>query len=308
MFEKSKVKSYNRLSKSKSGFKVVRVKDFLRKRDEKDNTVRNTVLGVAAISTLGIGTALLLKKKGGIKFPGKLAEKNLLTKVNNKLLTPKQKIPLTNKVVDVKTSIVKKIDNVVTPTGKKNDIPELRDFWNTKNTPGTKMLENGDRLLKVSKRTSGIRKKTGFSQISDPWSTSIKSPIKKTTEKIVQETENIKLLPSAIPLLKPKSRGNLLKPKSNSKVEESLVNMRNTQKNYGSLPLPMKVTLQMEKALTRPIKSSNLGKQLDTKGLKVILGDSEKLPIEKVISKAKRKVGDRLKRQNEELAKKNLMT
>lgn len=177
------------------------------------------------------------------------------------------------------------------------------------------MLEKGDRLLKVSKRTSGIRKKTGFSQISDPWSTSIKSPIKTSTEKIVQETENIKLLPGAksilrrqTPLGKPEPRGNLLKPRSNSKVEESLVNMRNTQKNYDSLPLPMKVTLQMEKALTRPIKSSSLGKQLDTKGLKVILGDSGKLPIEKVISKAKRKVGDRLKRQNEELAKKKLMT
>lgn len=275
MFEKSKVKGYSKLSKSKSGFKVIRVKEFLRKRDEKDHTVRNAVLGVTAISALGIGTALLLKKKGGINFPGQLAEKNLLT----------------NKVVDVQSSVVKEFDNVVTPKTQlstKSNFPQVEDPWAS---PITKPSSRGSKLL-VQRN------------IKD-------RSIKRSTEKIVQETENLKLLPSAksrTALGKPEPRGNLLVPKSTNKVEESLVNMRNTQKNYDNLPLPMKVTLQMEKALTRPIKNSNLGKQLDTKGLKVILGDSEKLPIEKVISKAKRKVGDRLKRQNEELAKKNLMT
>lgn len=86
MFEKSKVKGYSRLSKSKSGFKVIRVKDFLRKKDEKDHTVRNTVLGVTAISALGIGTALLLKKKGGITFPGQVNvnnNKKVANKVDN---------------------------------------------------------------------------------------------------------------------------------------------------------------------------------------------------------------------------------
>lgn len=325
MFKKDKVKRHNRLIKTKSGFKVTRIGDFLRKRD--DNKKRNIVIGTAAVIGAG-GIALLLRKKGvkvnsllkkSTKYPkgAKVVVKDVVedirpsinnTPSSNNVFSKKDLEKYKKPVVEPRpkktsnstsTSNSSKTD-VVTPI--KKDFDPLPDPW--KSPIPSKYQNRGSKLL-VRKEVSQNRIRAKEAVTSDPWSTPVKSSIKESTEKVVQETNSIKLLSPAKSKLKPEPRGKLLRPKSNTKVEESLVNMRNTQKNYDSLPLDMKVTVQMEKALTRPIKSSNLGRQPDTKGLKVILGNSEKLPIEKVISKAKRKVSDRLKRQNERLVSKN---
>jgi hypothetical protein len=309
MFNKDKVKGHSRISKGKSGFKVIRVKDFFRKKltlgnkkDEKDNKVRNIALGAGATAALGIGASLLLKKKR-VKFPGELSKKPLLNKSKNPVTVinetigtpPKQKSISEGKFID---EMDKEIESVVKPsTGKKHDFPELRDFWNTKNTSGTRMLENGDRLLKVPKRASGIRKKTGFSQVADPWSTPIKTPIKESTGKVIQETDNIKALPYA----KPKPRENLLREKGNKSEDRVISRLVD---GYATLPLPMKVTLQIEKALTRPIRTTTVGRPPDTKGLKTILDDS-KVDLETVITKAEGKVARRLKRQSEKIAERD---
>lgn len=238
MFNKDKVKGYNRLNKTKNGFKVSRVKEFFRKERKKDNTKRNIVLGIGATAALGIGTGILLKKKGvGI---GKV--KGLLNSA--KSTTPKYPKGATIKVKSNPVSST----NISQPTPSKSTIIQKYD------------------------------------QLPDPWSTPIASR-------------------SGI-------RGTKLLTKKNltrKRVVSSVVNMRDTQRNYDSLPTEMKAIVQIEKALARPKKGGGLGRPPERTSLKTILDTSNKAPIEKVIGKAKRKVRDRLVREkliNDENVKK----
>jgi len=326
MFGKDKVKGHSRLSKGKSGFKVIRVKDFFRKKDEDSNRNRNIALGTAAVIGVG-GVALLLsKKKPSLLIPKSSKSGNPIKVINETIGTPPKQKSMSGKEfiqqmddewgvgkkkLNKTTTLIKEVDAVIpvkTPKlvevkdSRINDMPELKDFWNTKNTPGTRMLEKGDRVLKVSKRASGIRKKTGFSKVSDPWETPLKSNLKKEPTELLVKKEGIKLLSPA----KVKPRKNLLVPSKKDKVTSSVINMRNTQRDYDSLDIPMKATIQMEKALTRPIRESLLGRPPDTKGLKAILDTGNKADVEQVITKASRKVNDRLVRQNDLLKKNKL--
>ena len=313
MFGKDKVKGHSRLSKGKSGFKVIRVKDFFRKKDEDSNRNRNIALGTAAVIGVG-GVALLLsKRKPSLLIPKSSKSGNPIKVINETIGTPPKQKPMSGKEfiqqmddewgvgkkkLNKTTPLVKEVDAVIpvkTPKlvevkdSRINDMPELKDFWNTKNTPGTRMLEKGDRVLKVS----------------DPWETFIKSNLKKEPTELLVKKEGIKLLSPA----KVKPRKNLLVPSKDDKVTSSVINMRNTQRDYDNLDIPMKATIQMEKALTRPIRESLLGRPPDKKGLKAILDTGNKADVkqvEQVITKASRKVKDRLVRQNDLLKKNKL--
>lgn len=127
MFGKDKVKGHNRIIKGKSGFKVTRISDFLRKKD--DSRKRNIAIGSAAVIGAG-GIALLLRKKG-IKFPGNMVKENNLVKATEKVITPKNTI---NKEV---TSVVK------TPKIEKDIIP---DPWET--PVETKINTSNEMLVK----------------------------------------------------------------------------------------------------------------------------------------------------------------
>lgn len=116
MFGKDKVKAHNRLSKGKSGYKVIRVDNFFRKKDEDRN--KKIALGVAGAGLL-VGAGLLLKKKG---------VSNLLTKKTN-ILTPSTK--QVGKVVDnvpVATSLPPKTSPL---TSTKKDFDKIEDSWET---------------------------------------------------------------------------------------------------------------------------------------------------------------------------------
>jgi len=314
MFGKDKVKGHSRLSKGKSGFKVIRVKDFFRKKDENSNRNRNIALGTAAVIGVG-GVALLLsKRKPSLLISKSSKSGNPIKVINETIGTPPKQKPMPGK------EFIQQMDNEWALTKKKvietpklveakdsgiNNMSELKDFWNTKNTLGTRMIEKGDRVLKVSKRASGIRKKTGFSKVSDPWETSIKSNLKKEPTELLVKKEGVKLLSPA----KVKPRKNLLVPSKKDKVTSSVINMRNTQRDYDSLDIPMKAIIQIQKALTRPIGKNILGRPLDTKGFEVILHTGNKASVEQVeqvINKASRKVKDRLVRQNDLLKKSKL--
>ena len=286
MFGKDKVKGHSRLSKGKSGFKVIRVKDFFRKKDENSNRNRNIALGTAAVIGVG-GVALLLRKKGLLKSAMSNSPKypkGTTIKVKDIVKPVTESRPIVN--IRPKNPITIK-SKVVAPIKKQFD--PIPDPWETP------LLIPKKALLKISKRASGIRKKTGFSKVSDPWETSIKSNLKKEPTELLVKKEGIKLLSPA----KVKPRKNLLVPSKKDKVTSSVINMRNTQRDYDSLDIPMKATIQMEKALTRPIKGSLLGRPPDKKGLKAILDTGNKADVkqvEKVITKATRKVRDRFKR------------
>lgn len=322
MFGKDKVKGHNRIIKSKSGFKVTRIGDFLRKKD--DNRKRNIAIGSAAVIGAG-GIALLLRKKG-VKINNLLKKstkvtpkqttvvpKNVVSKVedikpsisnnassNNgfsKSALEKYKKPVVEPrpVVNIqpKKSSTPKTETVVTV---KKDFDPLPDPWNTP-IPKPKM-RSAKLLVKKPTTQNRLRRKDS---IPDPWTTPIKNKNNNSSEMLVKpKSEEIKLLTTP---LTSKSRDNLLRSKGTTAKERVISRLVD---GYATLPLPMKVTLQMEKALTRPIRSSNIGRPPDTKGLKTILDNSNKTPIEQVISKAKRKVGDRLKRQAEEIKKKQL--
>lgn len=114
MFGKDKVKAHNRLSKGKSGYKVIRVDNFFRKKDEDRN--KKIALGVAGAGLL-VGAGLLLKKKGA---------SNLLTK-KIKPSTPQQ----VTKIVDdvpVATSLPPKTSPL---TSTKKDFGTIEDSWET---------------------------------------------------------------------------------------------------------------------------------------------------------------------------------
>ena len=214
MFGKDKVKGYNRVIKGKSGFKVSRIRDFLRKRDDKKK--RNLALGLGTVAVLGIGASLLLKKKG-----------TGLAQIKNKLKAT------------------------------------------TSNTP------KYPKGASIGNKASEMVVKKNFDKISDPWETPIEYTVSKN-------------------LLRPKKRGSLIKKNmlvvsDKSKVTKSVASMSKTQKDYDSLPLGMKVTVQMEKALARPNKVSIVGRPPERTTLKEVLN--------KPIEKATRKVRDRMIRE-----------
>lgn len=114
MFGKDKVKSYNRVAKGKNGFKVIRVNDFFRKKDESRN--KKIALGVAGAGLLvgaGIGSALLLKGK---------RTKNLLTPKTNVPINQVSKVAHESKKVPITTSTTSKL----TP---KKEFSKLEDPW-----------------------------------------------------------------------------------------------------------------------------------------------------------------------------------
>jgi len=269
MFNKDKVKGYNRLNKTKKGFKVSRVKDFLRKERKKDNTKRSIVLGIGATAVLGIGTGILLKRKGISKVSGILN--------SAKSTTPKYP----------KGTTIKVKSNPVSSTNLSQSTPS---------------------------KSSIIQK---YNQLPDPWSTPIASrPGVRSTKLLTKKNVNQNRI--RVKDIKnntkeetisstTKQRGNLTRKATKNKVVTSVVNMRDTQRNYDSLPTEMKAIVQIEKALARPKKSGGLGRPPERTSLKTILDTSNKAPIEKVIGKAKRKVRDRLVREkliNDENVKK----
>lgn len=149
MFGKDKVKAHNRLSKGKSGYKVIRVDNFFRKKDEDRN--KKIALGVAGAGLL-VGAGLLLKKKG---------VSNLLTKKTN-ILTPSTK--QVGKVVDnvpVATSLPSKTNSLTNiqkdkVTNRVNEV-NAKSMVPQSNTPlltGKKIPASRDNLLVKDTRAS----------------------------------------------------------------------------------------------------------------------------------------------------------
>lgn len=88
-------------------------------------------------------------------------------------------------------------------------------------------------------------------------------------------------------------------PGSNKKTGVNIPVISQTAKDYQNLPLPMKVTLQMEKALLAPTRKSLDGRPPESTSLKKILNPKGKLSVEKIVKKAKRKVQERLLREKD---------
>ena len=231
MSEKSKVKGYSRLFKSKSGFKVIRVKDFLRKKDEKDNTGRNILLGVGAVIGAG-GVALLLRKNINSKALLKKASNTPLKyskeatvrvkdvvedikhSINNtpssnnvfsKTALEKYKKPEPRPLADYqpkKTTTKTDIITPDTPLSPKSNFPQEVDPW-TLPTP-SKYADRGSKLL-VKKPVNQNRVRAKDAVTNDPWNTPIKSSLKKESSELLIKKEGVKLLspakfkPEAIP-------------------------------------------------------------------------------------------------------------
>ena len=231
MFEKSKVKSYNRLSKSKSGFKVIRVIDFLRKKDE-NNTVRNTLLGVGAVIGVG-GIALLLRKNINskallkkasntpLKYPKEVTVRvkdvveDIKPSINNTLSSnnrfsktalEKYKKPEPRPIADYqpkKTATTKtEIIAPDTSLSPKSNFPQEVDPWTLPTS--SKYADRGSKLL-VKKPVNQNRVRAKDAVTNDPWSTPIKSSLKKESSELLVRKEGVKLLspakfkPEAIP-------------------------------------------------------------------------------------------------------------
>lgn len=138
--ERNRVKGHNRVSKGKSGFKVIRVDDFFRKRDE--NRTKKIALGVATTLGVGLGSALLLKGKG----------KALLTKkVNVSSKATEQITNVSKEKVPVITSSTSKVNN---PTKKEFD--KIEDPWET------------PILTKIQKESQLVTKKPEGSKLLTP--------------------------------------------------------------------------------------------------------------------------------------------
>ena len=166
--ERNRVKGHNRVAKGKSGFKVIRVDDFFRKKDE--NRGKKIALGAGLLVGASIGTALLLKKKKGIKFPGKVETAVKATK--QPLLTPKASSP------------IKVIEETVGTSPKQKPVA-------------------GDKFIKQLDEEWGVGKKKEFSKIEDPWETPILTNIQKESQLVTStKSEGSKLLSPA----KPKER------------------------------------------------------------------------------------------------------
>jgi len=166
MFGKDKVKGHNRVAKGKSGFKVIRVDDFFRKKDE--NRGKKIALGAGLVIGAGIGSALLLKGKGA---------KSLLTKkVSVPSKTTQQITNVTKEKVPIVTSTTSK-SNVVRESTKK-DFGKIEDPWETpiltkiqkesqlvtKNSEGSRLLspakpKQRDLLQKPQRKTKNVEDK-----------------------------------------------------------------------------------------------------------------------------------------------------
>jgi hypothetical protein len=199
MFGKDKVKGHNRVTKGKSGFKVIRVDDFFRKKD--DSRGKKIALGVAGTGLL-LGAGLLAKKKG-LKLPS-FSKK------------------ASDMVIDVKATRV----------------------------PETNLLSSGKKIRNLV-----------------------------TT--------------------KPQEKYLIKTPKTNKKTGVNIPVISQEAKDYQNLPLPMKVTLQMEKALLAPTRKSLDGRPPESTSLSKILNPKSKLSVDKIIKKAKRKVQARLLREKD---------
>lgn len=266
MFGKDKVKAHNRLTKSKTGYKVIRVHDFLRKKDKNDNTVRSNVLGVTGIAALGIGTALLLKKKG-IKFPGQVTDKN-------PLLSKKPSSPI--KVIE---------ETVGTPP--KNPVKSGKEF-----------IAQMDEEWGIGKKK--VNSNSAFPKIDDPWETPILTKIQKENSNIksmVPQSENTPLLTGK---KIPASRGNLLvtDTRTSKKVTSSVARINEMDKTYKSIDdLSMRASVKIDHYLKRPRKTSDLGRPPKETSLKELLDNPN-------IKKAQEKVKDRLSRAERKLLQK----
>lgn len=208
MFNKDKVKGHNRLVKSKKGFQVTIIKDFFRKKNEDRN--RNLAAGLGATAVIGLGAAILLKKKGiNLKsvIPKKKKGNDMVVKVDvdNLNLTPrprdgnpfskealeKFKVPSASKSTskvknvaeDVNTKSTKEVVKVV------DEVPK-KPSTETVVPPKKKFDPLPDPWTTPIPSKSGVR---GKDNIPDPWETPIKTKINnsdmvvpKTKEKIVQ--------------------------------------------------------------------------------------------------------------------------
>lgn len=247
MFGKDKVKGYSRVSKSKKGFKVIRVGDFFRKKDE--NRGKKIALGASLVVGAGIGSALLLKKKA-IKFPGSVSQQEKI--VEKALLTKKSASPI--KVIEETVGI-----------------------------PPKQKTVSGENFVKQMDNEWGISKKKEFSRIEDPWETPILTKIQKESQLVAKKNEGSKLLTPA----KPKERSLLQKPQRKTKnVEDRVIQVSNAQKDYKSLPVEMQTILQVEKALLSPTKASKLGRPPEKTSI-VKLVDSSEGKLDKATRKVK---------------------
>ena len=319
MFGKDKVKAHNRLSKSKSGYRVIRVTDFLRKKDKNDHTVRNTVLGVGAIGALGVGTALLLKKKG-IKFPGNVKinrEKEIANKVDDfiskELKTRQNNIPNTPTPTRTKEEWIRHIEkqkladkgNITERPGNPITIIEERIGTEPKNP-----VRSGKDFIAQMDEEWGLTKKkvndnrSQFPKIEDPWETPILTKIQKNnaSEKLMTTSD--------VPLLTgkkiPAQRNNLLVQNTRlskrvaKKASSDAVRIGEMEEVYKSMSkdsLPMKVAVKLDHYLKRPRKTSDLGRPPKETSLKEVLDNPN-------IKKAQEKVTDRLSRAERKLLQK----
>jgi len=229
---------------------------------KKDNNEKRN-LAIGVGVTAALGLgAGLLLRKKGIKFPAKI-----------KSTTTKNPIEVIEEVVGTppKTKPISGKDFIQQMDDELKIIPDT-----TKTKVPTKELED--------------------TVITNPWDSPIETIIEKS-KRVVKNKEGQLLLS---PAKKPNPRGNLLKTggplTSKEKVVSRLAN------GYATLPLPMKVTLQMEKAMKLPIKEG-VGRPLDTRGLKTILDVPKNVDSDIIIKKATRKVTTRLKTQAEKKAK-----
>lgn len=336
MFEKSKVKGYNRLSRSKSGFKVIRVKEFFRKKDE-NNTKRNLAIGSAVV--LGAGGVVLLLRKN-------VNPKALLKKASDKY--PKgAKVIVKDVVEDIRPSV----NNTPTPktsVSPKSNFPQVED-------PGTLPISSkyagrsAKLLVKKSVNQNRIRAKDAVT--NDPWNTPVKSSLEKKSSELLIKKEGVKLLSPAkfkpetipevrddaitnktnssistvvqpnskiVPLLTgkkiPASRGNLYgfdnrtARRVSKKAASDAARIDSMEKTYDSISpdnLAMKASIKIDHYLKRPRKTSNLGAPLKSTSLEKIIDTSstKNLDIkarpkaeEKIIKQAQKKVEDRLSR------------
>jgi hypothetical protein len=154
--ERNRVKGHNRVAKGKNGFKVIRVDDFFRKKDE--NRGKKLALGAGLVVGATIGSALLLKGKGA---------KNLLTPKTNQVA----KVVQESKKVPVATSTPPKL----TP---KKEFSRIEDPWETPiltkiqkesqlvtgSSEGSRLLsaakpKQRDLLRKPQRKTKGVEDK-----------------------------------------------------------------------------------------------------------------------------------------------------
>lgn len=239
MFGRDKVKGYNRVSKSKKGFKVIRVDDFFRKKDE--NRGKKIALAVGGASLLvgaGIGSALLLKGKG----------KALLTKKTSIPTKTTQQISnITKEKVPVVTSITPKTIST------KKDFGKIEDPWET------------PILTKIQKESQLVTKKSNESRLLTPAKPKERSllqkPQRKTKNvegKVIQVSnaqKDYKSLPVEMQtilqvekaLLAPAKKGNLGRPPERTSIVK-LVD--NSEGKLDKVTRKVKDRLKREKAIS----------------------------------------------------------